>query len=147
MTKAQIKIARGKRKPLPPVNLEIPENLQPKTSADYLDATGREKPSNVPIAPPIGYVKQPTLVERMRQMIATEMSLRAQADGQETFEEADDFEVGDDYDPTSPYEETFEPPPEAAAPPAASPSPPPRGGEGTIPPTGTPPAPTTPPKA
>lgn len=29
--------------------------------------------------------------------------------GKETFEEADDFDVGDDFDPTSPYEEIFDP--------------------------------------
>lgn len=33
--------------------------------------------------------------------------------GYESFEEADDFEVGDDYDPSSPYETDFDPVPVA----------------------------------
>jgi len=59
--------------------------------------------------PSLGYKKQPTLAERMRDMIRSE-KLReiAEMQGRETFDEADDFDVGDDYDPSSPYEEVFE---------------------------------------
>lgn len=81
-----------------------------KAQTNYLTKDGREKPDPTPIAPPIGYIKQPTMVENIRAMVRREMSDAAAAQGMETFEEADDFEVGDDYDPRSPYEELFDPP-------------------------------------
>lgn len=82
-----------------------------KAQKDYLTADGREKASSTPVAPPIGYIKQPSMVENIRDMVRREMSIAAAEAGMETFEEADDFEVGDDYDPRSPYEELFDPPP------------------------------------
>lgn len=69
---------------------------------------GAEVPDPVPMAPPVGYVKQPSMFEHMREMIRRELSQAAAESGVESFEDADDFEVGDDYDPRSPYEEEFE---------------------------------------
>lgn len=76
------------------------------------DEEGRELMDPTPIAPPIGYRKSPSISEQIRTMIRSE-KLRQEAEeaGYETFEEADDFEVGD-FDPKSPYEEVFEPLPE-----------------------------------
>lgn len=61
------------------------------------------------------------------------LAAEAAAAGYESFEEADDFEVGDDFDPSSPYETDFDPTPVAelrrrqqeaeAPPPAPSPEP------------------------
>lgn len=76
----------------------------------YLDESGREVVSSTPVAPPIGYVKQPSLYEQMRAMVRQELSAAAEAAGAESFEEADDFDVGD-FDPTSPFEEVFDPTP------------------------------------
>lgn len=73
---------------------------------------GKEIPSDVPMAPPIGYVKQPSMVEHIRAMVQSEMvRQRAMASGLETFEEADDFDVADDLEPLSGFEndEQFEP--------------------------------------
>lgn len=79
--------------------------------ATYLDSHGREQPDPTPMAPPIGYNRQPSLAERIRAMVVSEkLKQEAIEAGFETFEESDDFDVGDDYDPTSPYEEVFEPP-------------------------------------
>lgn len=76
----------------------------------FLNELGQEVLDPVPMAPPIGYVKQPSLAEQIREMVRHE---RLQADldaaGYETFEEADDFEVGDDYDYRTPYENDFDP--------------------------------------
>lgn len=60
-------------------------------------------PDPTPVAPPIGYKKQPSMVDIIREQIrlAGEAS---KSQGFETFEEADDFDVDDDYDPRSPYE-------------------------------------------
>lgn len=75
-----------------------------------LDKEGREVPDPIPMAPPIGYKRQPSLTERIRDMVRSEhLRIAALEAGQETFEEADDFEVGDDFDPNSPYEEVFDP--------------------------------------
>lgn len=87
------------------------------------DENGHEKVDNTPIAPPVGFVKQPPLHELIRQMVKSEQ-LRQQMNAEaETFEEADDFEIGD-YEPSSPYEEVFDPPlpppSHSAAPPVAA---------------------------
>lgn len=70
-----------------------------------------EHPDPVPMAPPVGYVKQRTMVEVVRDLVKSER-LRQEAEeaDADTFEEADDFDVGDDYEPASPYENEFEPP-------------------------------------
>lgn len=64
-----------------------------------------------PMAPPIGYNRQPSLVDQIREMVRSEHLARAAAAaGAETFEEADDFDVQDDYDLQSPWENEFDPP-------------------------------------
>lgn len=72
------------------------------------DDKGLYYPDPTPIAPPVGYVRSPTIAEQIRSMVRSEQ-LRRHADtqGLDTFEEADDFDVGDDYDPRSPWEEQF----------------------------------------
>lgn len=92
-----------------------------------LDPRGHEKVDNTPIEPPIGFVKQPPLHELIRQMVKSEQLRQAALQqGAETFEEADDFEIGD-YEPTSPYEEVFEPspPPQPVTPAGVTEPPPP----------------------
>lgn len=93
---------------------------------EYLDERGREIPSGVPMAPPIGYKKQPSLHEQIREMIRSEkLRMEAESAGYESFDEADDFSLDPDDEPQTHYqnEAVFEgdviPPPE--------PSPPPRG--------------------
>lgn len=89
-----------------------------------LDAGGAEVLDPRPMAPPVGYKREPSLMEKVRAMVRSEQfRMAAEAAGAETFEEADDFEVGDDYDPTSPYEEVFEPAPRPDPIPAGSASP------------------------
>lgn len=95
------------------------------------DEFGREVPSPVPMAPPLGYRKQPTITERIRDMVRSEnLRLEAARAGYETFEEGDDFDIGDDYDPRSPYELQFDPGP---APDKAPVSPPVASGAGPLP--------------
>lgn len=78
-----------------------------------LNRLGQELPDPRPIRPPIGFVAQPPLHELIRQMVRSEVLAReATEGGAGTFEEEDDFEVeDDDYDPSSPWEENFEPHP------------------------------------
>lgn len=74
-----------------------------------LDSLGREIPDPVPLAPPVGYKRSPTLQEQIKRMVQSErLAQLAQESGHETFAEAEDFDVGDDYDPRSPWEDEFE---------------------------------------
>lgn len=100
----------------------------------------RQKVDGTPVAPPVGYVKQPSMVEIIRQQVrSAHLAAAAEAAGMDTFEEADDFDVGDPDDalPLTQYEAIFEPPaaePEASPtpapePPLPAPSEPPEGSE------------------
>lgn len=96
------------------------EPLEPTPLEEYLNKDGHEVPNPVPVAPPVGFVRAPSMVDHLRQMVRSELLRReVMAQGMETFEEADDFELDDDpVDPHTPYEAVFDPPPpvEAAKP-------------------------------
>lgn len=68
-----------------------------------LNELGQLVPDPTPMAPPIGYVKQPSMVDIIREQIRL-AGLEAANRGFESFEEGDDFEVGEDYEPQSAYE-------------------------------------------
>lgn len=68
------------------------------------DDRGRELPDSTPLAVPLNWKRPPSLQEMIKQHIRTEMSLSAQDQGMESFEEADDFDVDEDPDPLSQYE-------------------------------------------
>lgn len=83
-----------------------------ETGVQTHDEHGREIPDPTPMQPPVGYTRQPTIAEQMRAMILSErLAQEAREAGAETFEEADDFDVGDDWDQErhSPYEANFDP--------------------------------------
>lgn len=83
-----------------------------------IDEFGREWPDNIPMAPPVGMSQGLSRAEVIRMMIRTAVSAQAEEQGEETFEEADDFdcsEFEDDVDPHTPYEAVFDPPPPKAA--------------------------------
>lgn len=83
------------------------ENIRTRLNEDGSEKQGRRGP----IAPPIGYQKQASLVEMMRSMIRSErLAMAAEAAGYETFEESEDFDAEDDFDPSSPWENDFDPP-------------------------------------
>lgn len=72
------------------------------------DEHGREILDQTPISISVPFQ---TDRDRIREMIRREISQHAQDTGMETFEEANDFEVDNDdsYDPSSPWEEQFDP--------------------------------------
>lgn len=79
------------------------------------DDRGRELPDDTPVAMPVGFGRPPSMREMIQRYVREEISQVASATGRETFEESDDFEVGDDFDPTSPWElkadqEDYKPP-------------------------------------
>lgn len=86
------------------------------------DKYGREVPDSVPMEVPIGYTHPPTLSDMIRRMVHhTELQRAAAAEGFDTFEEGEDFDIPDDpLDPLTPYEAVFEAPVGAVPPEASS---------------------------
>lgn len=76
-----------------------------------LTEDGREILDPTPIAPPLGFIKQPSLHELMRAMVLEHHAAIARGQDPESFEEADDFDVDDDDEPHrhSDYEHNFDP--------------------------------------
>lgn len=77
------------------------------------DEHGRELPDGTPMALPVGMSHHATLADMIRRMIHHQkLAEAAAAEGFDTPEEADDFDVEDDVpDPETPYERHFMPPP------------------------------------
>ena len=74
------------------------------------DELGRELPDPVPVAPPVGWYKQPSMFDNIRAMVRSEhLRMYAEGQGQETWDEAQDFDVEDETFPHSVYEGDFEP--------------------------------------
>jgi len=70
--------------------------------------SGREVVSSIPKAPPVGLKRPPTLQEQVARLVHG-FSKQAEAEGNDTFEEYDDFEVADDpTDAKTPYEQAFD---------------------------------------
>lgn len=78
------------------------------TQKPQLDANGWEIPDPQPLEIPGGFKKPETLQEQIRRLIRA-ASREAAEQGLETFEEAEDFNVDDDFDPHTPYEVFFDP--------------------------------------
>lgn len=74
-----------------------------------LDENGHEVLDSTPVAATIKIAPRYNMFDRMRDMIRRELSEQAADKGLETWEEANDFDVGDDFDPSTPYEEQFDP--------------------------------------
>lgn len=71
------------------------------------DELGREIPDPTPVEMPVGFRHPPSLNDEIQRLIRNELSQAAAAQGAETFEEADDFDVDDDDGvPFSEYEVT-----------------------------------------
>lgn len=77
------------------------------------DSEGREVPDPTPMELPIGYVEPPSIVQLIRKMIRDHEIEKGLGDGEfESFDEADDFDVGDENaeELRSGFENDFEPP-------------------------------------
>lgn len=91
------------------------------------DKNGREVPDPTPVAIPLAYRGGETIEQKMQRFIRQQLSQRAAEAQHETFEEADDFDVDEDPELTSPYE-IRDAVPEFIA--ERDPSPPPEPGKG-----------------
>lgn len=75
------------------------------------DENGAEKLDPVPMQPPLGYKKTLSLSEQIAlQVRRMKLELLNDDSISETEEEADDFEIGDDFEPLSKYENDHIPP-------------------------------------
>lgn len=76
-----------------------------------IDDRGNELPDPLPMAPPVGYQPEPTLGEMIRRFVQSEqLRAKADAEGFDNWEEANDFDIPDDpLDPDSPWEDEFDP--------------------------------------
>lgn len=83
------------------------EQVAKQRTVDMFDAQGREIPDPTPVEIPVHLNIRHS--DHIRDIIRQELSRFAEDQGHETFEEADDFDCDDDFDPASPYEEFFDP--------------------------------------
>lgn len=76
----------------------------------YLNKAGQELPDPRPAAPALGRKPEMHIRDYIRTLVKSErLQQDLESQGVETFEEANDFEVGDDYFPDSQYENDLEP--------------------------------------
>lgn len=76
----------------------------PGTGIAVLLPDGRELLNPLPMAPPIGYVEEPSVMELIQRQVQAHMALLRGELEIDTEEEKDDFDVMDDIDPFSVYE-------------------------------------------
>lgn len=79
----------------------------PGTGKAVLTPGGAEIVSPIPVAPPIGYVSEPSMMDRLSQMLNARLLQLAEGDVlDESEDEANDFDVPDpeDFHPRSVYE-------------------------------------------
>lgn len=65
---------------------------------------GREVLNPVPMEPPVGFKEEPSMMQMMEAMIKRHLAGLNGEDELDSVEDAIDFDVPDDVDPTSPYD-------------------------------------------
>lgn len=89
---------------------DLEDYIERQKSRGYLGALQVVDPT--PMAPPIGYERRPSIMEQVKAMVEQRLTELRETEDQETFEEADDFDVEDSdvpFDPKTPYENDFDP--------------------------------------
>lgn len=88
------------------------DDYRDKLRALGFNDEGKFIPDSVPVAPPLGYKRQPSMVEIVRNMVRSEkLAEEARNAGAETFEESEDFDIDDEpEDLRSGWETEFDPP-------------------------------------
>lgn len=75
-----------------------------------LNSAGHELLDPKPVAIPAGFKRPETLAEQVRRLVQTSVSQWAVDNGEESFEESEDFDIPDDpTDRATPYETFFDP--------------------------------------
>lgn len=77
----------------------------PTDGKSFLLEDGREVPNPMPVAPPVGYISEPTIMDRLSQMLDKRLAALLEAQAlEETEAEANDFEIDEDEEIRSIYE-------------------------------------------
>lgn len=77
---------------------------QPEENVDRLNNKGQEVLDDTPVTLPLRFQRGENIADRVRDLVEKELSRRAEHAGYESVDEANDFDVGDDYDPRSDHE-------------------------------------------
>lgn len=88
-----------------------PETVEYAYTREGRHEIGKEYPNPIPMEAPLGAEPYEDIWVTIRRMVLDQARREAAADKEEEFEseeEANDFEVGDDFDPSSPWEEYHE---------------------------------------
>lgn len=89
-----------------------PADVEYAYTRDGRRTVGKEYPNPIPMEAPLGTVPYEDIWVTIRKMVLDHARMeKERSDGEEfdTEEEANDFDVGDDFDPASPWEEHHEP--------------------------------------
>lgn len=70
----------------------------------YVNADGDLVPDPIPIAPPIGYIQQPSLVDQVLEKLNARARMIAEDEEVDDLEDLNDFGPDDDDFPASPHE-------------------------------------------
>lgn len=84
-------------------------NIDHNTGEIRQDERGREIPDPKPMEVPLGHKQPETLAQMFQRYVRGQFSDYAAMHGLETFDQADDFEIPEDLDPSTPYETEFDP--------------------------------------
>lgn len=87
-----------------------PEDYVGKLESRGLGPDGRQVPDPDPMQPPIGYKKQPSMVDIIREQVRQHVDHYAQMTDHETFEESEDFDFEEEPEMRSGYENETDPP-------------------------------------
>lgn len=117
------------------IDIYVDQAINNSEEFGFLNVRGHEVPDPTVVEPPLGYIQQPDIMEQMRTMLRNELGRLQELQDAETLEEANNFDIDDDYHPISPYEQFFDPPPGEPAGPTPPPPPAPPG-EPPAPPLG-----------
>lgn len=82
------------------------EDYRKKLGLKRLNEFGQEIPDRVPMEPPVGFKKQPSIFENMREMVKAELARKAIDEGFDTEDDDNNFDIPEDRDPLSKHEYT-----------------------------------------
>lgn len=91
----------ARKKPIYPPSNEVEKK-------PTLTESGAEILDDTPVSIPMRIVRGQYHTEQIQRLVALELSRQAGLQEFETWEESNDFDVGDDYEPTSPWEEDID---------------------------------------
>lgn len=90
-------------------NKIVADELDEREGRKRFNTKGAEISDRTPVAMPLGWKRPESIEEKMRRIIRESLSQRAMEEGFETFDESDDFDMGDEDGlpmPYSPHEMT-----------------------------------------